>query len=72
MIDERQQDIQTKVIGRLHLLIHVASGTRNRIHPLGAGSALRREENTNTNLSQELDETLEHIIAIGITIIVDI
>ena len=72
MIDERQEDIQTEIIGGLHLLIHIATTTRNRIYPLELGSAWRRREDTNANLGQELDEALEHIIAVGVTVIVDI
>ena len=72
MIDERQEDIQTEIIGGLYLLIHIATATRNRIYPLEPGSAWRRRGGTNANLGQELDEALEHIIAVGVTVIVDI
>lgn len=72
MIDERQQDIQTEIIGGLYLLVHVTAAVRDRIHSLGTRSALRGEDDISTSLGQELDEALEHIITVGVTVIVDI
>jgi len=72
MIDERQQGIQTEIIRGLHLLIHIATVIRDWIDPLEPGSAWRRREDTDANLGQELDEALEHVVTVGVTIIVDI
>jgi len=72
MIDERQQGIQTEIIGGLHLLIHITTAIRDGIYPLEPGSVYRRREDTNANLGQELDEAFEHIVAVGVTVIVDV
>lgn len=72
MIDEGQQDIQTNIVGGLHLLTHVTTDIRNWIHSLEPGSARRGEWGTDTDLSQELDEAFEHIITVGVTVVVDI
>lgn len=72
MIDEGQQDIQAEMIGGLHLLTHITTAIRNGIHSLKPASASREGEETNANLGQELDEALEHVIAVGVTVIVDI
>lgn len=72
VIDEGQQDIQTEVVGGLHLLTYITTAIRDGIHSLKPGSAWRGREDMNANLSQELDETFEHIITVGVTVVVDI
>jgi hypothetical protein len=72
VINERQQDIQTEIIGGLDLLAHVATTARNRIYSLQPRLAWKGEEDTDTSLGQELDEALEHVIAVGVTVVVDI
>lgn len=72
MIDERQQGIQTEIVGGLHLLIYIATTILDRIYTLEPESAWRRREDTNANLGQELDEAFEHVVAVGVTVIVDI
>ena len=72
MVDERKQDVQAEVIRCLGLLTNIAAAVRNRVYSLGRRSVRGKGCILNTNLSQEFDETLEHIIAVGVTIIVNI
>jgi len=72
VIDERQQGIQAEIIGGLHLLVHITTTILDRIYTLQPESARRRREDINANLGQELDEAFEHVVAVGVTVIVDI